>query len=148
MVKLHIDLTYLLAMIWLLRILNLGKRFILFSVILLGLSLVFFKTVFLGLEFGLFSFFILLFFGSFLLGLDYPDYLRGRRGWSILSGVLGTALFATRPEALILPLIIFLITFLLFWKKPSTISHLKWSSSIFILLVIAISGWRFFTTGS
>lgn len=133
-------------MIWLLQILRISRLLKVISLFLVAVSILYFKVVFLGLEFGLFTL-LLIFFCFFLRSLDYPVYLKVSRHDSYFTGFLATALFATRPETIVLLPAFLFVVFLFLGRNKNIRQSLLYSGGSFIVFVVPVIVWRLFYFG-
>ena len=131
-----------LTMYWLLLILRIDKTFRLIGLFFFSTSLLFFKVVYLGLELGMFIWLLLLFFCVLLVSVHFPQFDSVSKPSMVLSGVLGALLFATRPEAFFLSLLL-VLTCIVFWRDNKTIwSHLHYFLIPFTILFFLVVLWR------
>ena len=131
-----------LSMIWLLQILRVGNLLQLISVFLYSISILYFKVVFLGLEFGLFTLLLFLFLCFFLRSLDYPNYIAPAKLLSCVSGFLTVALFATRPESIIVLPVLSLVAYIFQRQNRNIKPSLVYFACSFVLFLTLILAWR------
>ncbi len=137
-----------LTMHWVLLKIGLDEASRLTALFFLGSSLLFFKVVYLGLELGMFMWLLMLFLGVLLVGIHYPRFDGVSKPALILSGGLAALLFATRPEAVFLPPVLFL-TCLVFSRDRKTIfSNTRYFLIPFSILFFFIVLWRLFYYGA
>lgn len=97
------------------------------------------RVAYLGLEFGLYSLLTVLFFRTLLPALQ-PDR-PGGTGALTLAGLLGGALFGTRPESVMLfPLV--LGALLVFGRDGPGARRLAWLAVPWLLVIAGIVAWR------
>jgi hypothetical protein len=129
-------------LLWLLHILGIPRPVRLVALGLWATSILYFKVVFLGLEFGLYGLLLLAFVCCGLRGLDYPGLRQSSPLLSVATGVLGGALFATRPESLpVLPLLL-LSAHAFDRRRPAIQSHIRHAAVSYLAGVAAVLLWR------
>jgi hypothetical protein len=136
-----------LTMYWLLQRVGLDVAFRIGALSFLGFSLLFFKVAYLGLELGMYIWLLMLFLAVLLAGVHYPHMNGVSKPALILSGVLAALLFATRPESVVLPPVLFLACIAFSKNQKAIISHTTYFFIPFSTLVCSIVLWRLFYYG-
>jgi hypothetical protein len=131
-----------LTMYWVLLRVRLDMAFRLAALFFFSTSLLFFKVVYLGLELGMFIWLLMLLLGVFLESAHHP-----RRPPLILSGVLAALLFATRPEAVLIPPLLLLTCITYRRDQKNLFSYTLYFFIPFSTLFFFIVLWRLFYYG-
>lgn len=106
---------------------------------LLAASFQYFNVCFLGLEFGLFSLVLMLFYGALFTAIRSPSPAR-RLPW-VAAGILGAALFPTRPESVaVVPLVVAALW--AFGRDRNTGVSLLHLVGPWCLGIVAVLAWR------
>lgn len=137
-----------LTMYWVLLRVGLDQASRLTAFFFLGTSLLFFKVVYLGLELGMFIWLLMLFLGVLLVSVHYPRFDGISKPALILSGVLAALLFATRPEAVVLPPLLFLACFVYSRNRKTILSNAHYLFIPFLTLFFFIVLWRWLYYGA